>query len=60
MSLYAQRGVSAQKEEVHQAIQKLDQGLYAHAFCKIYPDFYAMTLNGSILCMQMEQAPRVF
>jgi len=39
MSLYAQRGVSAQKEEVHQAIQKLDQGLYAHAFCKIYPDF---------------------
>jgi phosphoribosylformylglycinamidine cyclo-ligase len=39
MSLYAQRGVSAQKEEVHQAIQKLDQGLYAHAFCKIYPDY---------------------
>ena len=39
MSLYAQRGVSAQKEEVHQAIQKLDQGLYPHAFCKIYPDF---------------------
>lgn len=39
MSLYAQRGVSAQKEEVHAAIQKLDQGLYPHAFCKIYPDF---------------------
>jgi len=39
MSLYAKRGVSAQKEEVHQAIQKLDQGLYAHAFCKMYPDF---------------------
>jgi phosphoribosylformylglycinamidine cyclo-ligase len=39
MSLYAQRGVSAQKEEVHQAIQKLDQGLYPNAFCKIYPDF---------------------
>ena len=38
MSLYAQRGVSAQKEEVHQAIQKLDQGLYPNAFCKIYPD----------------------
>lgn len=38
MSLYAQRGVSAQKEEVHAAISKLDQGLYAHAFCKIYPD----------------------
>jgi phosphoribosylformylglycinamidine cyclo-ligase len=38
MSLYAQRGVSAQKEEVHAAIQKLDQGLYPNAFCKIYPD----------------------
>ncbi len=39
MSLYAQRGVSAQKEEVHAAIQKLDQGLYPVAFCKIYADF---------------------
>ena len=37
--MYAKRGVSAQKEEVHAAIQKLDQGLYAHAFCKMYPDF---------------------
>ncbi|MBS1745163.1 MAG: phosphoribosylformylglycinamidine cyclo-ligase [Bacteroidetes bacterium] len=37
--LYAQRGVSAQKEEVHAAIQKLDKGLYEHAFCKIYPDY---------------------
>ena len=39
MSLYAQRGVSAQKEEVHAAIQKLDMGLYANAFCKMYPDY---------------------
>ncbi len=39
MSLYAKRGVSAQKEEVHAAIQKLDAGLYQHAFCKMYPDF---------------------
>ena len=38
-SLYAQRGVSAQKEEVHAAIKKLDKGLYAHAFCKMYPDY---------------------
>ncbi len=38
MSLYAQRGVSAQKEEVHAAIRKLDQGLYPNAFCKIYAD----------------------
>lgn len=39
MSLYNQRGVSAQKEEVHAAIQKLDQGLFQHAFCKMYPDY---------------------
>jgi phosphoribosylformylglycinamidine cyclo-ligase len=39
MSLYSQRGVSAQKEEVHAAIRQLDQGLYEKAFCKIYPDY---------------------
>ncbi len=39
MSLYDQRGVSAQKEEVHKAIQHLDQGLFPKAFCKMYPDF---------------------
>ena len=39
MSLYAKRGVSAQKEEVHAAVKNLDQGLFANAFCKIYPDF---------------------
>src|SRR3954470_19233141 len=39
MSLYTQRGVSSQKEEVHEAIKKLDKGLYEFAFCKVYPDF---------------------
>ncbi|MEI7735700.1 MAG: AIR synthase-related protein [Ferruginibacter sp.] len=39
MSLYSKRGVSAQKEEVHAAVKNLDQGLFAHAFCKVYPDF---------------------
>lgn len=39
MSLYQQRGVSAQKEEVHAAITDLDQGLYPNAFCKVYPDY---------------------
>lgn len=38
---YAMRGVSAQKEEVHQAVEKLDKGLYPNAFCKIYPDVWA-------------------
>ena len=40
---YVQRGVSAQKEEVHQAIKKIDKGLYPKAFCKIIPDM----LSGS-------------
>ncbi len=38
-SRYNQRGVSAQKEDVHKAIQNLDKGLYPQAFCKIIPDF---------------------
>ena len=38
MSLYSKRGVSAQKEEVHAAVQRLDQGLSPNAFCKVYPD----------------------
>jgi phosphoribosylformylglycinamidine cyclo-ligase len=39
MSLYQQRGVSAQKEEVHAATSALDAGLFPHAFCKVYPDY---------------------
>ena len=41
MSLYNKRGVSAQKEEVHAAVQHLDHGLFPHAFCKVYPDYLA-------------------
>jgi phosphoribosylformylglycinamidine cyclo-ligase len=37
---YNQRGVSAQKEDVHKAITNLDKGLYPNAFCKIYPDYW--------------------
>ncbi|MDN4166107.1 AIR synthase-related protein [Cytophagales bacterium LB-30] len=36
---YMQRGVSASKEDVHQAIKKLDKGIFPKAFCKIVPDF---------------------
>ncbi|HEY2721820.1 MAG TPA: AIR synthase-related protein [Chitinophagaceae bacterium] len=39
MSLYSQRGVSAQKEEVYSATKNLDKGLYQNAFCKIFADF---------------------
>jgi phosphoribosylformylglycinamidine cyclo-ligase len=38
-SLYTQRGVSAQKEDVHKAIENLEQGLFPYAFCKMYPDY---------------------
>jgi phosphoribosylformylglycinamidine cyclo-ligase len=38
---YNARGVSAQKEDVHEAIKNLDKGLYPHAFCKILPDYIA-------------------
>jgi phosphoribosylformylglycinamidine cyclo-ligase len=36
---YSQRGVSADKEDVHKAISKLDKGLFPKAFCKILPDY---------------------
>ena len=36
---YAQRGVSASKEDVHNAIKNVDKGLFPQAFCKIVPDF---------------------
>ncbi|MCB0669641.1 MAG: phosphoribosylformylglycinamidine cyclo-ligase [Saprospiraceae bacterium] len=37
-SKYEKRGVSATKDEVHEAIKGLDKGLYPSAFCKIMPD----------------------
>ncbi|MDI1255192.1 MAG: AIR synthase-related protein [Flavobacterium sp.] len=36
---YALRGVSASKEDVHNAIKNIDKGLFPKAFCKIVPDF---------------------
>ncbi|MEX0811159.1 MAG: AIR synthase-related protein [Chitinophagales bacterium] len=38
---YSQRGVSADKEDVHKAIKNLDKGLFPNAFCKILPDLVA-------------------
>lgn len=35
---YDMRGVSASKEDVHNAIKNIDKGLYPNAFCKIIPD----------------------
>ncbi|MCD8072112.1 MAG: phosphoribosylformylglycinamidine cyclo-ligase [Alistipes sp.] len=40
---YSRRGVSSQKEDVHNAIKAVDKGLYPKAFCKVVPDL----LSGS-------------
>ncbi|HQW69082.1 MAG TPA: AIR synthase-related protein [Flavobacterium sp.] len=36
---YSLRGVSASKEDVHNAIKNIDKGLFPKAFCKIVPDY---------------------
>jgi phosphoribosylformylglycinamidine cyclo-ligase len=38
---YMLRGVSSQKEDVHEAIKNMDKGIYPKAFCKIIPDILA-------------------
>ena len=47
---YAQRGVSASKEDVHNAIKNIDKGLYPKAFCKIVPDYLS---NDDKYCLVM-------
>ncbi len=49
-SKYNLRGVSADKEDVHAAIEHLDKGLFPSAFCKILPDFVA---NNEDYCIIM-------
>ncbi|MFI3267621.1 MAG: AIR synthase-related protein [Rikenellaceae bacterium] len=39
-SRYAQRGASAGKEDVHNAIKNVDKGLFPKAFCKVVPDIF--------------------
>ncbi|MBF25955.1 MAG: phosphoribosylformylglycinamidine cyclo-ligase [Flavobacteriales bacterium] len=39
MEKYLRRGVSADKEDVHNAIKKIDKGLFPNAFCKLIPDY---------------------
>ena len=47
---YSQRGVSASKEDVHNAIKNVDKGLYPKAFCKIVPDYLT---NDEKFCLIM-------
>lgn len=44
---YDQRGVSASKDDVHQAIKNIDKGLFPKAFCKIIPDILS---NDPLYC----------
>ena len=39
MTRYLNRGVSATKDDVHNAIKTLDKGLFPKSFCKIIPDY---------------------
>ncbi len=41
ISRYDKRGVSASKEDVHNAIKNIDKGIFPNAFCKIIPDILA-------------------
>jgi phosphoribosylformylglycinamidine cyclo-ligase len=47
--LYAQRGVSSGKEEVHAAIRHLDKGLFPQAFCKVLPDYLAGSADHALI-----------
>lgn len=47
---YALRGVSASKEDVHNAIKNIDKGLFPQAFCKIVPDYLT---NDNDYCLIM-------
>ncbi|MDO4727471.1 MAG: AIR synthase-related protein [Bacteroidota bacterium] len=47
---YNQRGVSAAKEDVHNAIKNIDKGLFPKAFCKIVPDYLT---NDNDYCLVM-------
>ena len=49
-SRYKLRGVSADKEDVHLAIDKIDKGLFPNAFCKIVPDYLC---NNDDYCIVM-------
>ena len=47
---YYRRGVSAEKEDVHNAILNIDKGLFPKAFCKIVPDYLS---NNKDYCLIM-------
>ena len=55
MEKYLKRGVSANKEDVHNAIKNIDKGLYPSAFCKLIPDHLSGDSN-YVLAMHADGA----
>lgn len=46
---YKLRGVSSDKEDVHNAIKNQDKGLYPKAFCKILPDYISNSKDHALI-----------
>ena len=56
---YMMRGVSASKEDVHNAIKNIDKGIFPKAFCKIIPDILGGTRNIATSCMPTAPEPNL-
>ena len=54
---YNLRGVSASKEDVHNAIKNIDKGIFPQAFCKIIPDILGGDPEYATSCMPTEPEP---
>ena len=52
---YKLRGVSSDKEDVHEAIKTHDKGLFPKAFCKILPDYVGNSDQHGLIVPPMEQ-----
>ena len=52
---YMMRGVSASKEDVHNAIKNIDKGIFPQALSKSFPTFWAAIPSTVISCMPTAQ-----
>ena len=54
---YMMRGVSASKEDVHNAIKNIDKGIFRKHSVKLFPIYWEVTRNIVTLCMPMVPEP---
>ena len=54
---YSARGVSAEKHDVHQVVNRLDPGLFPGSFCKVIPTHWAAVSNIATSSMRTVAAP---